>query len=197
MENPLKGFEPLSWTKELIITFAIAAFFYYGVLTTLLGTSSPFVTVTSCSMKGHFNIGDLAVIQGTRVENINAPVLDIAPGDKVSLEMDGLQVVGISYQNKTINFTKTGDIIVYNTPLRPGEPIIHRVVVKLRSGGSYSLLTKGDANPTIDQDCRSPDVCVSMPVTQDMIVGKVLFHIPLIGHPKLLLTLSYQYGFWC
>lgn len=194
--NQLKESKYFQWAKELVITFIVAAFFYYIVLTTLLGTSSPFVTIISCSMKGHFNIGDLAVVGYLNIEDANAPLLEVLPGESPQLLLLGNQAIGVSYRNQTINFTKTGDIIVYNTPFKPGEPIIHRVVLKMKTGTQYSLLTMGDANPTVDQDCSRGE-CISPAVTQDMLVGKVLFHIPLIGHAKLLLTLGYRYGLWC
>lgn len=186
----------VQWAKDLVITFIVAAFFYYVVLTTLLGTSSPFVTIISCSMKGHFNIGDMAVVGYAKLDDINAPTLELLPGEVPQLLLLENKAVGVSYRNQTINFTKTGDIIIYGSPYRPGEPIIHRVVLKMKTGSSYSLLTMGDANPTVDQDCTLGE-CIAPPVTQDMLVGKVLFHIPLIGHSKLLLTLGYKHGFWC
>jgi signal peptidase I len=186
----------MAWVKDLVITFLVAAFFYYVVLTTLLGTSSPFVTILSCSMKGHFNIGDMAVVGYVNVEEVNAPLLEVMPGESPDIVINNNRAIGVLYRDQTINFTKTGDIIVYNSMFRPGEPIIHRAVLKIKTGSSYSLLTMGDANPTIDQDCNYGE-CVAPAITQDKVVGKVLFHIPLLGHAKLLLTLGYRHGLWC
>jgi signal peptidase I len=77
-------------------------------------------------------------------------------------------------QGVSINQVRVGDIIVYGSPCSAGgESVVHRVV-NITSAG---LLTKGDNNPHADQYLQ--EIAVS-PVTQQCLVGKVVFVIPYV-----------------
>ena len=75
---------------------------------------------------------------------------------------------------------RVGEIVVYaaDCPLLPREDVIHRVV---EINGSM-IVTKGDNNATNPV----PDPC---PVRVEQVKGKIVFAIPLLGYPRLLLNL--------
>ncbi|MEK6902165.1 MAG: hypothetical protein AABX02_01080, partial [archaeon] len=80
-------------------------------------------------------------------------------------------------------------------------------VVKIKSDGKYYVLTKGDNNPSLDQDCGEvSDIffpadgiqtitdksCPSpYPVSLSDVKGKALFWVPYVGYIKLLLVDSF------
>ncbi|QQG48941.1 MAG: signal peptidase I [archaeon] len=68
-----------------------------------------------------------------------------------------------------------GDIIVYDPPCSAtGSSVIHRVVASSPDG----FTTRGDNNPLPDQD---PSARIATgPITQDCIVGKVVFVVPYV-----------------
>ncbi len=68
-----------------------------------------------------------------------------------------------------------GDIIIYSGPR--SYPIIHRVVGVENESGITGYITKGDNNPSED-----PWI-----VTRDEIHGKLLFWVPFLGYPRVLL----------
>jgi len=63
---------------------------------------------------------------------------------------------------------RPGDVIQF---WRDGEAVVHRVVEVRQEGGSWSFITKGDANP-------SPD---PTPVSSSQLMGKVVFQLPKVG----------------
>ena len=72
------------------------------------------------------------------------------------------------------NWWKKGDIIEYNVD---EYNVIHRVVdINLKSG-KINLVTKGDANESIDK----------IPVTNEVVVGRVEYIVPYIGYPSYFL----------
>ena len=90
---------------------------------------------------------------------------------------------------------ETGDTVVYtSTSLRSlGEPVIHRVVAKVKVRDGYYLITKGDNNNVIDQECGTivaglPQYqCITLyPIPAQEIKGRAVFKIPLVGYMKLL-----------
>jgi signal peptidase I len=73
-----------------------------------------------------------------------------------------------------------GDVITYQ--LLPDDPIsvTHRVVEVQADAKPPAVVTKGDANPSVDAD----------PVEMQWIRGKVLLHIPYIGYAAQYLNVS-------
>ncbi|MDD2434738.1 MAG: signal peptidase I [Bacilli bacterium] len=80
----------------------------------------------------------------------------------------------IIIQPININEIKAGDIIQYKTN---DYHVVHRVVRVLKDNDSILLVTKGDNNLSIDQ----------LPVKEDQLLGKMKYHIPIIGYPSYLL----------
>lgn len=192
----LLGYEKFSASQEIkdwAVSFVVAAVIYFIVLPAILGTSSPGVVVASCSEKGHLNIGDILVVQGTSIRDINAPevVVDRFEGVTPILDENG-EVTELIIGSKQVSLNRSNDIIVYSA-YPTGVQIIHRVFVKIKTNDGYLLLTKGDANSLLDQmtqtgeSCIDENIgCISTPVTQRMLVGKkILIPIPLLGHVKL------------
>jgi len=72
---------------------------------------------------------------------------------------------------------KVGDIVVYSAdcPALPKGDVIHRVI----EVNETHLITKGDNDLTNPM----PDPC---PVRREQVKGKVVFAIPVLGYPRLL-----------
>ena len=66
------------------------------------------------------------------------------------------------------NKAEIGDIVTFEGE-KTNSIVTHRIVEEKNNGESY--VTQGDANDTVD----------SFPVTSEMIVGKVIFTIPVLG----------------
>ncbi len=140
----------------ILIIFAFSgSFLIYFILQISLNTNTPMVVVISGSMEPTILKGDLLFVQG-----------------KDPAQIKNGTIVG-----------KEGDVIVFDAWNLPGwfnpprDPVVHRVVDKWYDGGWY-FLTKGDANPTVDDG----------PVPENRVLGVVVGRIPYIGWIKILLT---------
>lgn len=70
------------------------------------------------------------------------------------------------------NDIEEGDIIEYQMD---GYTVIHRVTKKTQKNGKFTFITKGDSNDNEDLQ----------PVTQEQIIGKVIFKVRYIGYPAV------------
>ena len=70
------------------------------------------------------------------------------------------------------NDIEEGDIIEYQME---GYTVIHRVVSKTQKNGDVTFITKGDSNDSEDSE----------PVTENQIIGKVIFKIRYLGYPAV------------
>ena len=70
------------------------------------------------------------------------------------------------------NDIEEGDIIEYQME---GYTVIHRVTKKTQKNGRFTFITKGDSNDNEDLQ----------PVTQEQIIGKVIFKVRYIGYPAV------------
>ena len=70
------------------------------------------------------------------------------------------------------NDIEEGDIIEYQME---GYTVIHRVTKKTQKNGRFTFTTKGDSNDTEDSE----------PVTQEQVIGKVIFKVRYIGYPAV------------
>jgi signal peptidase I len=181
-------------SKDWIISFVIAAVAYFIILPAILGTSSPMVVVSSCSEKPYINIGDILIIQGLSIEDVNSPTAVVEEFTDFEYEFEGDKVSRIFVDNTPFTLDTSNDVVVYSAiPSR--VQVIHRAFVKVleESTGKYYLITMGDANPIPDQVSRTGSVCIkqntgciSAAITQQNLVGKrILFNVPLLGHVKL------------
>ena len=67
---------------------------------------------------------------------------------------------------------ETGDVIVFK---KAGIQVVHRVVDVKKVNNKFRYFTKGDANPTLDEEY----------VTEDEISGVLLFKIKYFGYPTI------------
>ena len=187
IENVVYGFSALFFAYVL----------YNFVLAGLLGTSAPLVIVYSGSMEPVLYRGDVVVLTGSKDFEVSAVNLDfpisgkrlsdfaevgLGPSAKYGLRQATLKINGAEYE-----FDPNGAIVVYYSQLR-GQDIIHRAVLKLHAPDGDFLITFGDNNSRIDEDCPVQGTqCISLsPVPVSKVKGKYLFHVPLVGYVKLL-----------
>ncbi|QQR92589.1 MAG: hypothetical protein IPJ89_05590 [Candidatus Iainarchaeum archaeon] len=199
----------LSWVIYLVFSF-IFAFALYSIIGFALQTASPLVIVVSGSMLPTMARGDVVLLHGVDGAGLNTQevVLDGIDVAKTSLQdlatmqllENGVWQLTFKATNQTIQIPKQGntDIVVYVSKQR-GIEIIHRAVVKIRSNGQYYLLTKGDNNISLDQDCGKVDesipglistqkLCPSpYPIPLSLVKGKALGWLPYVGFVKLFL----------
>lgn len=116
------------------------------------------------------NVGDIIIIQGVDSKTLNT-----------------------DYPNS--------DIIVYKKPTDPtGTPIVHRIVASYVENGTLYFQTKGDGNgeewpsvPSPSQyDSNSVYAGNGQGVPADLVEGKVIMRIPLLGW----ITLFFRYVSW-
>ncbi|MHA1374675.1 MAG: signal peptidase I [Promethearchaeota archaeon] len=139
----------------LLICFAFfGSFILYFVLQVSLNNQTPIVVVVSGSMTPTINKGDILFVQGRDPSLIQ----------------------------KSSAVEKDGDVIVFNAyklwSSAPLDPIVHRVIDKWYTNGSYYFRTQGDANSLPDP----------VPIREDFVIGVVVGGIPFIGWIKIVLT---------
>jgi signal peptidase I len=172
------------WKNEYVQTAVVIGLivliilvFWFGAQV-VLNTSTPMLVVVSGSMcipydgacdgwshpfARTLHVGDLIVVQGVNPANLNG-----------------------NYPNS--------DIIVFHQPGNPGELIVHRIVAIDNVSGTLYFRTKGDGNPIdkwpnpVQPSEYDPWAIPPAPgVSQEMVVGKVIMRIPLIGNIVLLM----------
>ena len=101
----------------------------------------------------------------------SVPIVSIASDSMVPRLHRGDLAVAMKPEN-----LKVGDIIIYSAdcPYLPKEDIIHRII-EIKND---TFITKGDHNLV-------PDPC---PVRKDQVKAKVVFAVPLLGWPRLILN---------
>ena len=199
--NP-ENTEWVNWIIYLVSALFFAWLIYFA-LGLLLSTSSPMVIVVSGSMEPVLYRGDVVIMQGISPENIKAEQTEIdlptlkRVGFSEIAKSDTIPPKNLLFNNGVvIPVNETGDIVVYTSVSRrnSGQPVIHRVIAKVKAADGYYLITKGDNNNVIDQDCGKviaglPQYeCITLyPIPANEISGRAVFKIPLIGYVKLLI----------
>lgn len=149
---------------QTIITIAIIVLIVFGFWNALQftsGTKYPIVAVSGASM---------CTLPGSHCDGWTHPFeRTLHDGDLVFLQ-------GVNPED-----IKVGDIIVYSKS--DGDLIIHRVITIIPSDtdGKIYFETQGDGN-------NGPDRPL---VSQDDVVGRVVFRIPWLGHIMLLMRSSF------
>ncbi|KKK76308.1 hypothetical protein LCGC14_2864960, partial [marine sediment metagenome] len=142
----------------LLISFAFSgSFLIYYILQVSLNTKSPMVVVISRSMEPNLLKGDLLFLKGIDPALIKNGTVHGKEGDIIVFDARGLS----GWMNP------------------PNEPIVHRVIGKKYDNGWF-FFTKGDANPSHDDDW----------IPESRVLGVVVGRIPYIGWVKILLTES-------
>ncbi|MFX0058696.1 MAG: signal peptidase I [Candidatus Hodarchaeota archaeon] len=146
--------------KKVIIAVVMICFAFFGsflvyfILQITLNSETPVVVVISNSMVPKINKGDLLFVRGVDPESIQNGTEENLEGDVIVFDAQGLWIGA------------------------PNEPIVHRVIDKWETGGTWYFQTKGDAN-------HSPDPA---PVPEDRVHGIVIGMIPFIGWVKIVLA---------
>lgn len=150
---------------EIILALAVAWLFYQG-LAFAMNTPMPIVSVVSDSMYHKDNFDEW----WSRNENYYK---------NVGIEKDGFSkfIVPNGFMRGDLIFLvgdknlKPGDVIIYNLQGR-GITIIHRVIEVKEN----EVIAKGDNNAIADP-----------PVRKELIMGKAVLAMPLLGWPRLML----------
>lgn len=104
----------------------------------------------------------------------------ISPSMEPTLNIGDLLILqGVADSEKVNAHPENGDIIVFRQPTNPDVFIVHRAIGKSQdlANGEYYLRTKGDNNSSADP----------WKVTEDHLIGKVVWRIPLLGYIKIFL----------
>jgi len=184
--------------KELVIA-AVWAVGFWLVLSFILNTSSPVDVVTSCSMLPVLHRGDLLLLEGGFVNaqtfyfNSSFPTINLLKKqcvETVNGVFNGFTpcTYGVKVDNQTFFINYSNDVIVYAAKPSYYGFIVHRVFLKLvnQSNGETFYLTKGDNNAVLDQEAG-----VSI-VSQNNVIGRVIFDVPYVGYLKLLLFMQFS-----
>jgi len=187
--------ESISWIVYIVSAFVFAVAIY-SILGLMLGTTSPMVIVVSGSMEPVYYRGDVIVLQGVNSDTLLAQDVKMSISTLENTPYN--QIATTNYLTEEINFkdeitvpfSTNNDIVVYFSDLRQ-QPIIHRVMAKIHAQDGYYVITKGDNNNVIDQECgniipgRAPN-CISLyPVPVSELDGKAVLKIPMVGCVKL------------
>ncbi|MCR4335677.1 MAG: hypothetical protein NUV57_04020 [archaeon] len=200
--------EAITLSVYLVSAFIFAFVLYNFVLSFLLGTNAPLVIVFSGSMEPILYRGDIVILTGAGSMRLTEANVDFPIKDKLLREyaVIGKRVnssgvkrdASIKIGSDEFEFDEKGPIVVYFSPLRK-QDIIHRAVLKINAPDGQFLLTMGDNNNRMDQDCSSSgnDCIVLAPIPVENLRGKYLFHLPLIGHIKLIIFDDLPWVFNC
>jgi len=167
-----------SWLVNIVLAFVIIKFMVYPGLGLLLGTTHPIVAVVSGSMEHPEPSFD----DWWSRECLDSNQKEIY----AKYGIDKTMFEGFSYEGglnkgdivilRSAKSANIGDIIVFSTSTRV-EPIIHRAVQVTKGSSKNSFKTKGDNN------CGSADFEQS--ISEDELIGRALFRIPLLGWIKI------------
>jgi signal peptidase I len=172
------------WKNDYVQTAAIIGliiliFFglWYGA-TIALNNPNPIVVVPSPSMSIPAN----GVFDGWSY-----------PFDRTLQVGDLLILQGVNPKDLNTNYPNS-DIIVFHEAADPAKLIVHRIATAQEINRTLYFHTKGDGNPPIKwPNAISPENYDGMPiepqegVSQDKIIGRVIFRIPWIGNLVLLI----------
>ena len=76
----VKTYGLMNEIKEIVIAAVIALVFIYS-LTFFLNTPAPVSAIVSCSLLPHYERGDMIILQGVKLEDINAPTVELTQGE--------------------------------------------------------------------------------------------------------------------
>jgi len=190
--------ESVTLSLYLVSAFVFAFVLYNFILAFLLGTEAPLVIVFSGSMEPVLYRGDIVVLVGVSSLELAEAEVDFPVRGKLVREYAqiGKRVnnsgvrrdASIKVGEQEFEFDENGPIVVYFSSLKK-QDIIHRAVLKIKAPDGEFLLTMGDNNNRIDQDCTGSGYdCINLfPVPTEDLRGTYIIHLPFIGHVKLLL----------
>ena len=198
----------LSWIVALILIFIFIKFIFFPSLSLITGTSLPLAGVESSSMdhqvarddsgryglcgepysaeeKGHIGFdeywekcGDWYETQGISKQDFSE--FSLSNG----FQKGDIVVVWGRFE------PKIGDIIIFqpNPDSNAPRPIVHRIVNIREEGGEKIYETKGDHNQDQLTTSNNSYKTDETNITEDQIIGKVIFRVPLLGWFKIWIT---------
>lgn len=172
------------WKNDYIQTAAIIGIIvliFFGLwfgATLALNNPNPIVVVPSPSMSIPAN----GVFDGWSY-----------PFDRTLQVGDLLILQGVNPKDLNTNYSNS-DIIVFHEAADPAKLIVHRIAAAQEINGTLYFHTKGDGNPPMKwPNAISPENYDGMQiepqegVSQDKVIGRVIFRIPWIGNIVLLM----------
>lgn len=168
---------PWSWIVNILLAFVLIKYIVYPGLGFLLITSHPVVAVVSESMEHNAKFDEW---WGENKEWYIENGISLEDFETFSLKNgfdkgDIMILVG-----RDVEDIKIGDIIVFRSNRK--DPIIHRVVKKMQDSDEIYFQTKGDNN----KDSIKNILLDETNLKEDVILGKAVFRVPLLGHIKIL-----------
>jgi hypothetical protein len=185
--------------KEIFIAFVIA-YAAWIALGLILHSPVPLDVVTSCSMLPNLERGDLIIVAGGPVQapafKFSGPLESLLSQTTVLKHTCGVMspsgltstycTHSLVVSGMEIPLNKSNDVIVFDSGSAGFGAIVHRAVARFENGTNVYYFTKGDNNPTIDQESLLD------PVPADSIHGRVIGRVPLVGFLKLFLFLQFD-----
>ena len=165
-----------SWIVNVILAFVLIKFIVYPGLGFLLTTSHPVVAVVSESMEHNMKFDEWweenkewYIENGISLEDFETFSL------KNGFDKGDIMIL----IGKDVEDIKIGDIIVFRSNRK--DPVIHRVVKKMQDSDEISFQTKGDNN----KDSIKNSFLDETNLREDVILGKAVFRVPLLGYIKI------------
>lgn len=165
-----------SWIVNVILAFILIKFIVYPGLGFLLTTSHPVVAVVSESMEHNMKFDAWWEINNDWYIENGISLVDFETFSLKNGFDKGDIMVLVGRDVKDINI---GDVIVFRS--NRNDPIIHRVVKKLQDNDEIYFQTKGDNN----KDSIKNSLLDETNLREDVILGKAVFRVPLLGYIKI------------
>jgi len=167
-----------SWIVSFVIAFILVKFVIYAGLGLILGTGYPIVAVVSGSMEHNgLNFDSWWEENGAWYEDNEISKAEFYNYSLKNGFNKGDIMILVGEESKDIN---KGDVIVFEANSK--HPVIHRVVNKWGEEGDYYFQTKGDNNPQSYPQLQETEI------SENKIIGKAVFKIPLLGWVKIIFT---------
>lgn len=174
-----------SWIVNIILAFVLIKYIVYPGLGLILGTGFPIVAVVSESMEHDENFDDWWKSNGNWYinEGINKPEFSEFIFRNGFSKGDIMILKGADPENLDV-----GEVLVFISHTRnpKPDPIIHRVMSVWKEEDDYFFKTKGDNNRGVINSCLSDGCVDETKITEEQIVGKAIFRIPLLGWIKII-----------
>lgn len=166
-----------SWIVNIILAFVLIKFIVYPGLGLVLSTTHPVVAVVSESMEHNDMEFDKwwEKNKDWYIENgINKGYFE-----KFSLKNGFNKGDIMVLRGRDAESIETGDVIVFRSGRK--DPIIHRVVKKIQNDDGIYFQTKGDNNKDSIKSSQLDETNVG----GDIVIGKVILRVPLLGYIKI------------
>ena len=153
-------------TAVIIGVIALVVFGFWFTVQIVLNTPDPALVVVS---------GSMCIPQDGNCNGWTHPFArTLHIGDMIIIQGVNPATLNANYPNS--------DIIVFHNPTNPSDLIVHRIVKEeVSENGTIYFVTKGDGNGT--KWPGTPDLTDPWgPVSQNLVVGKVVMRIPWLGH---------------